>query len=153
MFSCPVEKYHRILGIWKTQYRTLLVTNLFVYNIDDLYIKRKINIEDLNGFTLSSDPGCNDFILHVRDGRGDYQYESKHIQLVIEVMQYAFANKSQMGLKIFEVPGKSSDLRNYMTTEDEAKKSLWKNPPAEFLMKHDNDEIVSRSVAFFKSEN
>lgn len=51
------------------QERTLLVTNHFIYNVDNKDVKRKLRIQDLHA--LTEGPDCGEFILHVL---GDYDY-------------------------------------------------------------------------------
>ena len=66
LFSCPTEKKNK----WGfKQYRTILITNIYIYNIDDNKIQRKIEVKDLQAFTYGKD--CDDFILHVKD---EYDY-------------------------------------------------------------------------------
>ncbi len=125
IFSILVEKKRWMIN----QERTLLVTNHFIYNVDEKDIKRKLRIQDLHA--LTEGPDCGEFILHVL-GDYDYRFISNQQKLIFEVIEYAYANSTQKCLPIYKVPGKVKELEKYTTSKDQARLKKDMLPPDEF---------------------
>lgn len=68
MFSSPVWKWNRFT---LRQERTLVVTNLAIYNFLKKKIRRSIPVADLAGLTKTLHEKSNEFVIHVK---GDYDY-------------------------------------------------------------------------------
>ena len=69
----------------KDQERSLLITNIAIYNIKKTEIKRRIKIEDLYGITYSKE--SNQFILHFNQNDYDYLFKSDNRNKIIIILQ------------------------------------------------------------------
>ena len=131
----------------------MLITNQNYYNIDGSKIQRKVPIGKVYAFTKSM--SCNEFILHVYEDY-DYQFTSENVDLILEVLSYAYSSVTQKSIQVYEVPAKEKDMSKYLTTKEDAdafnknKKDVL--PDEGFRKVRDDNAIIRKSVKVIKSE-
>ena len=149
ILSCKVNKHNKNGVI---QQRLLLVTSHYIYNIDhnDLLIqiikivkpnsviKRKIAIQNLAAFTVSSYYLSDQFVIHV-EREHDYRYSGigKKRNNIISAICYAFRNK--VGRKIPFHFKEELDLGKFQTHEDDVRCKHNKRPKDAAVLLSDED--------------
>ena len=136
--SAYVSKYN-----YKTvsQQRMAVVTTHYIYNIayegllvsllrvvsSSSVIKRKIPIESVSAFTVSTYPPSDQFVIHV-EKEHDYRYSpgAKKRESLIKAICYAF--RLRLGRKIPFHFKEEADLGCYQTHEVDVKKIISKRP-------------------------
>ena len=100
VFSCSLFKKNRF-GM--KQERTLLLTNLKLYNVKKNEMQRTIELSKIKGLTKSSDPKrATSFIVHV-SMEYDYQFDSDHRDEIFKQIKYYYWNIKKSNLPIFAV--------------------------------------------------
>ena len=68
------DKVQKINQYEWAQGRGLLITNLNVHNLKKEDIKRSINLKDIAGVSVTTEPDGNEFVVHV-DSDYDYRFQ------------------------------------------------------------------------------
>ena len=106
-------------GIFSSnQERTILITNLAIYNLKGKEKKREIKIENLSGITISKI--SDQFIIHGKDNEYDYLYTSPNRLKIIEILQIVYESKTQNEL-LFSIINEK-DLTRFVVNKTERKK-------------------------------
>jgi serum/glucocorticoid-regulated kinase 2 len=102
----------------KSQSRTLLITNLAIYNLkpgDFKTLKRRILIENVGAITVSLK--SNEFVVHIPE-EYDYRYESEHRDVIVDIIAHEFTKKTRRRLAIIAI--KTEKLHEVTLTRDQA---------------------------------
>lgn len=100
VFSCTLFKKNRF-GM--KQERTLLLTNIKLYNVKKHEMQRAIAIENIKALTKSMDPKrATSFIVHVAS-EYDYVFDSEQRDDVFKQIKYYFWNAKKRNLPIYAV--------------------------------------------------
>lgn len=143
-FSGNVTKFNRME--WK-QERLFVVTNLAIYNIKKTKIQRRIAIKDIDGVTISTDPKCFEFVVHV-EVEYDYRFltNQKKRDNIIFVLKHCYYKMHSRNLSVFGVS--YAHLKDFTTSKKDALKKISKKPPKGNLLKKENlfDDITPGEV-------
>ena len=116
-FSDKIIKIHS--GIFNSrQERNILITNLAFYNLKGKEKKRKIEISDLTGVTISSQ--TDDFIIHGKDEEYDYLLSTPNRFKFIEILETVHESATNTEL-LFAIKNEK-DLTKYIVGKKERKK-------------------------------
>ena len=118
--------------ISKIQERILVITDLSLYNIHGIKIKRKLKIEDLKGITVSKT--SNKFIIHCNQNEYDYLLVYGNRKKLIKILHSLYESLTSKDLLFCQKNEK--DLSKFVVT----KKERTKNP---FLFKIEQSELTS----------
>eukprot|EP00347_Sterkiella_histriomuscorum_P002890 403366400 len=130
--SCGLQKYNRY-GI--KQQRTLLITNMHLFNLSKQKINRRIDLFKVDGFTISEDQSSSEFIIHV-SGEYDYRYISQNLRDVIaSTIRKILRNK---GHNILYYRVASTKLKNYATVKKEVPKGIFRRPEKMYIIEDEN---------------
>ena len=139
------------------QERIILITNKYVYNIKGTEEKRRIDINNITGITISRI--SPQFILHCK-GKDDYDYlySSQNRMKIIEMLEIIFEKVTRKEL-LFSIQSEK-DLSKYIVGKSERKKKpdLFKIEPnklmsiKEFIESEGNMNINSHLGSFLLEE-
>ena len=113
------------------QERTLLITDQAVYNLKGKEKKRRIEIANLNGITISR--YTDQFIIHGKNDDYDYLYSSTDRLKIIEILEVIYESVTQTEL-LFSIQN-DKDLTKYVVNKVERKKNpnLFKIEPTQLM--------------------
>jgi serum/glucocorticoid-regulated kinase 2 len=113
------------------QERVLLITDQAIYNFKGKEKKRRIEIENLSGITVSK--VSEQFIIHGKNGEYDYLYSSPNRVKIIEILEIIYESINQNEL-LFSIINEK-DLSRFVVGKNERKKSpdLYKVDPKLFM--------------------
>lgn len=72
-------------------------------------------------------------IFHVKD-QHDSQFSSKQIQLILEVISYAYANATKEPLKVYCVPGKVKDISKFAANKKDSRFKKNNKLPSDYYL-------------------
>ena len=101
------------------QERTIIITDEAIYNLKGKEKKRRIEIKNLSGITISRI--SEQFVIHGKNEEYDYLYSSPNRLKIIEVLQIVFESINQNEL-LFSIQNEK-DLTKYVVGKSERKKS------------------------------
>lgn len=105
----------------KSQERILLITDKAIYNIKKKELKRRFELNNIIGITIS--PSTNEFVIHGGEAEYDYHYLSKDkLFLIVYLITKLTEINYNKYIKIMEIEGKS--IKNYITNKVEKRKIL-----------------------------
>jgi hypothetical protein len=137
LFSCSVIKYNR----WgMKQERTLLLTNLNLFNIKKDQIQRRIYLSSVKALTKSMNPNNSQFIVHVRS-EYDYMYESDFRKEIFDAIKYAYWKANSVNLPVYGVPDK---VKEYHTSKKDISNGIEINPQENYRLK--NEDIYEENL-------
>ena len=110
------------------QDRTLLLTNLNLYNIKKDQVQRKINIGSIKAITKSTKAGNPEFVVHIKN-EYDYRYESDFRTEIFEAIKFVYYQEHKVNLPVYGVPFK---LKEFHTSKKDISQGIEVNPPEEF---------------------
>ena len=120
-------------GIFSShQERNILITNLALYNLKGKEKKRRIEIEDICGITISNQ--SDDFIIHGKDEEYDYLLSTPNRFKLIEILQAVY--ESSTGEELLFTIKNEKDLSKYIVGKQERKKD-------KDLIKIEGNELMS----------
>lgn len=100
MYSCVLFKKNRF-GM--RQERTLMLTNLKLYNVKKTELQRTINIESIKALTKSLDPKrATGFIVHISN-EYDYQFDSDARDEIFTQIKYYYWAIKKKNLPVYAV--------------------------------------------------
>ena len=115
LFSDNIIKINRYN---MSQERTFLITEAAVYNLKKKSLKRKIELKNIRGITISN--LTDEFVIHGLEIEYDYHYVSAKRNSIVQILAQAFSNLTKKELKLCQVNDNS--LKNYVTQKKEKKK-------------------------------
>ena len=129
-FTDVIEKVRDVI-FGSRQQRNLIITNEGIYNLKGKILKRKIEIKNLKGITISKI--SDQFILHGNQNEYDYLFDSQKRIKIIELLQTLFQSITHKNL-IFSIKNEK-DLYKYVVTKKERAKqpTLFKIDPKDFM--------------------
>lgn len=102
-----------------TQERTLIITNVGVYNIHKKEVKRTIYIKDIGGLTKTIPPSkSQEFTIHVPNSY-DYRFSSARRDVILDILKRLYLIENKKNCPVYCVTSK--DLKDYTTTEKDMK--------------------------------
>lgn len=130
-FSDKVCKKSQGLIGSKKQERNLLITDTAVYNLKEKQLKRRIEIKDLKGITISK--LSDQFIIHGNQNEYDYLYSYAERKKIVATLQSLFESITHKDL-LFCIKNEK-DLEKFLVGKNERKKtpSLFKINPEELM--------------------
>ena len=113
------------------QERIILITNQALYNFKGKEKKRRIEISNLSGITISKI--SEQFIIHGKNEEYDYLYTSPNRLKIIEILEEIYESITQNEL-LFSIINEK-DLTKYVVGKSERKKSkqLYKVPNTQLM--------------------
>ena len=117
LLSHKIKKKFLDKLIYKTREINLLITNKSVYNLKKTKIKRKMNLEDLIGVTISN--LSNEFIVHGIKNDYDNLYISQERKTIIRTLQSAY--KALTKRDLFFCKKDEQDLDKFVVRKNERK--------------------------------
>jgi hypothetical protein len=131
VYSCLVIKFNK----WgMRQERTLLLTNQCLYNIKKTHVQRKINVSNIKAVTKSTNPGNQQFIVHIKS-EYDYMFESDHIKEIFDAIKYVYFQALRTNLPVYGVPDK---LKDYATSKRDITNGVEVNPKDEYRLRKED---------------
>ena len=131
LFSDKIQKIHK--GIFKqNQQRNFLITDQAIYNLKEKQLKRRIDIKNLKGLTISK--LSDQFIIQGNQDEYDYLYESNSRFKIVSILQNTFENLT--GKTLLFCIKNEKDLDKYVVGDKERAK----NPKA---FKIETKELMS----------
>ena len=127
----------------KTKEKVLLITDLAVYNINDIGIKRRMKIEDIIGISYST--RSEQFIIHMNKNDYDCLYISSERKKIVNFLQYLY-KKIKFDDLLFCLRNEYN-IRKYVVT----KKERALNPNLFTINKKDSipiDEFLKSKVDY-----
>ena len=115
LFSDAIIKINRYN---MSQERNFVITKSAVYNLKKKSLKRRIEMKDIRGITISS--LTDEFVIHGLEIEYDYDYVSSQRGIILKILAQAFEETTKTALKLCSVEDKS--LKNYVTVKKEKKK-------------------------------
>jgi len=121
---------------WK-QERTMVITNQAIYNIHKKKIKRCIMLKDIGGMTKTVTPSKNlkEFTIHAPQ-EYDYRFLSDKREEIMNVIKKAYYNLNKRNCPVYHTTNK--DLKDFTTTENDAKKGVSRFPPEDYRMANED---------------
>lgn len=116
IYSNKVEKINKF-GF--NQDRILIVTDAACYNLKKSELKRRIEMSNIRGLTVSTI--SNEIIIHGEGQEYDYYYNTKEKKLIVKAFHEA---KSKNGSELQFAKINDKSISNYVTKKDEKKKDL-----------------------------
>ena len=101
-----------------SQERSIILTNIALYNMKKQNLKRRMPYKEILGITFSSI--SNEFVVHGNISQYDYHYNSKDKNLIISLITFFYEGENDSLLKLCEVHEKS--LKNFVTGKKEKQK-------------------------------
>ena len=74
-----------------SQNRTMLITDIALYNINKTEVKRRIELQHLSGISVTTK--SNEFVIHCNDYEYDYHYISSKKRQIAEVLATLYRDK------------------------------------------------------------
>ena len=131
LFSDKIQKFHK--GLFKqNQQRNFLITDQAIYNLKGKELKRRLEIKNLKGITLSK--LSDQFIIHGNQDEYDYLYSSNSRVKIVSILQNAYESLTNKTL-LFCIKNEK-ELDKYVVE----KKERAKNPTT---FKIDPKELMS----------
>jgi len=120
-----------------TQERTLVITDINIYNIHKKEIKRTIAIKDVSALIKCVPPSKNtsEFTVQVQTSY-DYRLISARRDEIMDLVKRLYIVKMNKNVPIYHVISK--DLEDYTTTEKDMKKGENRYPPREFRVESED---------------
>ena len=101
-----------------SQERSIILTNVALYNMKKKELKRRIPYKEILGISYSS--SSNEFVIHGNKFQYDYHYNSKDKNLIISLIIFFYDEENNTQMKLCEIPEKS--LKNFVTLKKEKQK-------------------------------
>ena len=101
-----------------SQERSIILTNIALYNMKKQNLKRRMPYKEILGITFSNI--SNEFVVHGNISQYDYHYNSKDKNLIISLITFFYDGESNSLLKLCEVQEKS--LKAFVTGKKEKQK-------------------------------
>lgn len=139
VFSCVVVKINRF-GM--KQERTLLLTNMNLYNIKKESVQRRIGVDSIKSVTRSSKGNSNEFVVHVKS-QYDYRFESEYRKEIFEAIKYVCWKHNKVNLPVYQVPEK---LKDFHTTKRDISEGNEIDPDEKFRIK--DEDIYPEDPSF-----
>lgn len=145
LLSHKIKKKFLDKLIYKTREINLLITNKSVYNLKKTKIKRKMNLEDLIGVTISN--LSNEFIVNGIKNDYDNWYISQERKTIIKTLQSAY--KALTKKDLFFCKKDEQDLDKFVVRKNERKNNseLFKIKDDEFTPIEDYLNEVSNKTS------
>ena len=103
-----------------SQNRTMLITDIALYNINKTEVKRRIELQHLSGISVTTK--SNEFVIHCNDYEYDYHYTSSKKRQIAEVLATLYRDKLGKEFNIFL--SEKSSLKDVVTTKKEKRKNF-----------------------------
>ena len=101
-----------------SQERSIILTDVSLYNMKKKELKRRMPYKDILGITFSSI--TNEFVIHGNNSQYDYHYNSQDKNLIISLIIFFYDEENSFQIKLCKVPEKS--LKNFVTSKKEKQK-------------------------------
>ena len=131
VYSCLVSKFNK----WgMKQDRTLLLTNMNLYNVKKNQVQRKIAIENFKAITKSLQSNNKQFIVHIKS-EYDYMFDSEYINEIFNALKHEFHQKTGTNLPVYGVHDK---LKDYATSKKDINNGVEVNPKEDYRLKKED---------------
>lgn len=104
----------------QAQERSLIITNLALYNLKKKELKRRVEIKNIKGISCSSE--SKELVIHCVENEYDYHYESSRRNKIIQIINAAYKDSHKLEIDLCVVNSKS--LAEFVTLKTEKKKDM-----------------------------
>ena len=133
-----------------SQERSIILTDVALYNMKKKELKRRIPYKEILGITFSN--LSNEFVIHGNNCQYDYHYNSQDKILIISLIIFFYAEDNSSQIKLCEVPEKS--LKNFVTgKKDKQKDSSYSKMDTNYLIDTLEFQENNMECLFFGNEN
>jgi len=117
LYSDAITKINRH---GQAQDRSLIITNLALYNLKKKELKRRVEIKNIKGISCSSEN--KELVIHCAENEYDYHYISARRNKIIQIINAAFRESHKLEIDVCIINAKS--LANFVTLKTEKKKDM-----------------------------
>ena len=133
-----------------SQERSIILTDVALYNMKKKELKRRIPYKEILGITFSN--LSNEFVIHGNNCQYDYHYNSQDKTLIISLIIFFYAEDNSSQIKLCEVPEKS--LKNFVTgKKDKQKDNSYSKMDTNYLIDTLEFQENNMECLFFGNEN
>ena len=133
-----------------SQERSIILTDVALYNMKKKELKRRIPYKEILGITFSN--LSNEFVIHGNNCQYDYHYNSQDKNLIISLIIFFYDEDNKSQIKLCEVPEKS--LKNFVTRKkDKQKDSSYSKMDTNYLVDTLEFQENNMECLFFGNEN
>ena len=133
-----------------SQERSIILTDIALYNMKKKELKRRIPYKEILGITYST--LSNEFVIHGNNCQYDYHYNSQNKILVISLIAFFYDEKNNSQINLCEVPEKS--LKNFVTSKKEKQKdSNYSRMDKKYLIDTSEFQENNMEFLFFGNDN
>jgi serine/threonine protein kinase len=133
-----------------SQERSIILTDVALYNMKKKELKRRIPYKEILGITFSN--LSNEFVIHGNNSQYDYHYNSQDKNLIISLIIFFYDEDNKSQIKLCEVPEKS--LKNFVTgKKDKQKDCSYSKMDTNYLVDTLEFQENNMECLFFGNEN
>jgi len=133
-----------------SQERSIILTDVALYNMKKKELKRRIPYKEILGITLSNI--TNEFVIHGNNSQYDYHYNSQDKNLIISLIIFFYDEENSSQIKLCEVPEKS--LKNFVTRKKEKQKDRnYSRMDTNYIINTAEFQEIHMECLFFGNDN
>jgi len=133
-----------------SQERSIILTDVALYNMKKKELKRRIPYKEILGITLSNI--TNEFVIHGNNSQYDYHYNSQDKNLIISLIIFFYDEDNNSQIKLCEVPEKS--LKNFVTRKKEKQKDRnYSRMDTNYIINTAEFQEIHMECLFFGNDN
>ena len=133
-----------------SQERSIILTDVALYNMKKKELKRRIPYKEILGITLSNI--TNEFVIHGNNSQYDYHYNSQDKNLIISLIIFFYDEENSSQIKLCEVPEKS--LKNFVTRKKEKQKDRnYSRMDTNYIINTTEFQEIHMECLFFGNDN
>ena len=133
-----------------SQERSIILTDVALYNMKKKELKRRIPYKEILGITFSNI--TNEFVIHGNNSQYDYHYNSQDKNLIISLIIFFYDEENSSQIKLCEVPEKS--LKNFVTRKKEKQKDLiYSRMDTNYIIDTEEFQEIHMECLFFGNDN
>ena len=144
------DEINKINHYGMSQKRSIILTDIALYNMKKKELKRRMPYKDILGITFSN--SSNEFVIHGNNEEYDYHYNSYDKNLIISLITFFYDELNNAKLKLCEVPDKS--VKNFVTGKKEKQKdSSYTKMDLNYVINTEEFQDQNMECLFFGSDN
>ena len=133
-----------------SQERSIILTDVALYNMKKKELKRRIPYKEILGITFSN--MTNEFVIHGNNSQYDYHYNSQDKNLIISLIIFFYDEENSSQIKLCEVPEKS--LKNFVTRKKEKQKDrIYSRMDTNYMIDTSEFQEIHMECLFFGNDN
>lgn len=131
VFSTIVIKFNRF-GM--KQERCMLLTNMYLYNINKDSVQRRIGVEAIKAMTKCVKEKSMEFVIHVKK-EYDYQFDSEYRDQIFEAIKFVYWKHNKTNIPVYAV---DKNLKEFHTSKRDIMNGMEIEPPQKYIVKAEN---------------